>query len=261
MGIVAGAAILLGHLPIMGRMAVETGLGSRMVEVALITVHLAVGARVKAHQPVDYLMAGGAGRSHFIHGCKVDFRGLMRCMARDARLQGVVLLLQARMAFQAGCDGLLAFRQMLGMTSGTACVVAMGAAFLGQGLRHILMAGCTVLVGNLTRIGDIGGTVRFMAVAAVFRRHLGTVGAVTAQAVVPLAVNRMTDAAVHGPVGAVKRGKSIADRTVTGQAGRAYRREFGQLHLQGRMGGVAIAAPFDDKVGVVLRCVAGCTLL
>jgi len=253
MGIMAGAAILLGHLRIMGRMTVETGLGPRMVEVALITIKLAVGSPIVAHQPVDHLVAGGAGGSHFIHGCKVDFRGLMRCVAWDARLQGVVLLAQARVAFQAGCDCFLAFRQMLGMTCGTACVVAVGAAFIGQGLRHVLMAGCTVLVGNLARIGNIGGAVRFVAVAAVFRRHLGTVGAVTAQAVVPSAMGRMADAAVHGPVGAVKRGKSIADRTVTGQAGRADRREFCQVHLQRGMGGVAITAPLDDEVRIVLR--------
>lgn len=253
MGIMAGAAILLGHLRIMGRMTVETGLGPRMVEVALITIKLAVGAPIVAHQPVDHLVAGGAGGSHFIHGCKVDFRGLMRCVAWDARLQGVVLLAQARVAFQAGCYCLLAFRQMLGMTCRTACRVAVGSAFFGQGLRHVLMAGCTELVGNLARVGDIGGTMRFVTVAAVFRRHLGTVGVVTAQAIVPSAMGRMADAAVHGPVSAVKRGKGIADRTVTGQAGRAYRLQCGQVHFQGRVWGVAVTAPLDDKVCVVLR--------
>lgn len=92
-----------------------------------------------------------------------------------------------------------------------------------------------------------------MAIAAVFRRHPGAVGAVTVQTVVPLAMRRMANAAVHRTVSAVKRGKGISDRTVTGQAGGSYRRQFSQVHLEGRMWRVAITASLDDKVCVVLR--------
>ena len=253
MGIVAGTAILLGHLRIMGRVTVETGLGTRMVEMALIAIHLTVGAGVVAHQPVNDLMAGGAGRANLVHGFQVDFRRFMRCMAWDARLQGVVLLVQARVTFQAGSDCFLAFRRMLGMTCGTSRIIAMGTALFLKLLRNALMAGRAMLVSDIARIYDVCGTMRFMAITAVFRRHLGTVGEVTAQAVIPLSVNRMADAAVHGTVRAVKGCKGVADRTVAGQAGGAYRRQCCQLHLEGCMSRVAITAPLDDEVRTVLR--------